>query len=142
MLVVITSCTADAVLPFIPLPACSAGWWKLQQWRRRRQRRWRPPQEDGGAGPRRAQAEVSGAEPGRSHPLPTEEESVGVVAGEESGRVDAYKPAAAGGTRSQHTHTCTPSKLQGYLVFLCLFPERGDVIEVRGGSTEADSADP
>lgn len=30
----------------------------------------------------------------------------------------------------------------GFLAFPCVFPERGDVAEVRGGSTEADSAHP
>lgn len=42
----------------------------------------------------------------------------------------------------RQAHTQTQSTLHRYLVFLCVLSERGDVIEVRGGSAETDSAHP
>ncbi|XP_055013088.1 coiled-coil domain-containing protein 86-like [Boleophthalmus pectinirostris] len=70
-----------------------------------------PAQEDLGAGPGRAPAEVSGEEQSGGHTLSTEEETVGVLSGEESRGAHPHQPAAT---------------------------ERGDVTEVRGRSAEAD----
>lgn len=66
---------------------------------------------------------------------------MGVVAGEESRGVDAYKPAATGETLSDnytHKHNLHLEDTQ----YFCVFPERGDVAEIGGGSTEANSAHP
>ncbi|XP_061616414.1 cyclic AMP-dependent transcription factor ATF-2-like isoform X6 [Phyllopteryx taeniolatus] len=69
----ITGSTANAPVPLATLPACTAG-----------RRKLRPSKEDGRAGPRRTPAKVPGTQPSSCHPLQTEEEIVGVVAGEES----------------------------------------------------------